>query len=486
MTTPTQSALHLSRLAMLIAGVVSLSACGGGSEPTEPPAPAPTAPAPAPAPAPSPAPAPAPSACGTLKTLDSAALAAFDGSYAVKVFEGSGAELGAGSLVLASGALQFTPAAGLSGSVAATASVTAICENSDGSGKPIGVVAVIDSQRHLDFFSPAFSGLYVSGSDLGSAVGSGRYLQGTTARNTPAPSPAPAPAPAPTPAPAPAPTGALSSYLNFAAAAPATRSVAPGGALAWLAGSYYGRSAAGPCSVSIQADGRVSASINGSTQSAALDGEAGDTWVQLASNGMNFGVNIVGAGQGVSLTGYAGRLALVEIGGVLDKCAIAFKSETPLGMALAASAPLAIKSSGLLAADLPAWLLGTHHGHVAGSLLYPQTASAACSLTVGGDGSLTLSANGRSYAAQVSGGTGSGDRDSSSTARLSAYTALTGARDWVWSLTAQSPSSGGNLLQLQVELAHNGERSQLSYVEAQVRPVAGGLATQFDACYFPN
>jgi len=116
-----------------------------------------------------------------MKTLSASALAAFDGSYAVKVFDGNSfSELGGGTLVLSGSALQFTPAAGLSGSTAAAATISAVCENTDASGKAIGVVAVIDANRHIDFFSPAFSGLYTSGSDLGSS--GNRYMQGSTAK----------------------------------------------------------------------------------------------------------------------------------------------------------------------------------------------------------------------------------------------------------------------------------------------------------------
>ena len=51
-----------------------------------------------------------------------------------------------------------------------------------------------------------------------------------------------------------------------------------------------------------------------------------------------------------------------------------------------------------------------------------------------------------------------------------------------------STSKGGTdaTVQVQVELAHTGERSQVSYLSAQIAPSAGGLASQFDACYFPN
>lgn len=448
--------------ALCLAG---LSACGGGGDDAVPPSPAPV---------PTPTPTPTPSACGTLTPLTLADLQPFEGRYAVKVFDGSAgapAELGAATLVLSGSTLQFTPGAGLAGSTAAQASVTAVCQNKSSAGANIGVVAVIDAQRHIDFFSPAFNGLYVSGSDLGSS-NANRYLQGTTARNS-------------DPAPEPAPPGALASYAAFQAAAPTSRATAPQGALAWLAGTYYGRSSVGPCSVSIQADGRVSASMNGSTQATRLNGDAGDSWFQMPANSMSWAVNVVEPGLGVSLTGYGPRLALVEMGGVLDKCAIAFKSETPLGMALSATPPLPLKSPGLLASDLPAWLIGTHSGQATGNLLHPLAAPAACSLQVSGDGSLLVTAGGRTYSAQVSGGSTQGDRDASGSSRLSAYAALTGARDWVWSITGQSPSAG-NAVQVQVELAHNGDRSQVSYLSAQIAPAAGGPATQFDACYFPN
>jgi hypothetical protein len=263
--------------------------------------------------------------------------------------------------------------------------------------------------------------------------------------------------------------------------------VAPSGALAWLAGTYYGRTSAGLCSVTIQADGTVSATLNGSTQTGALDGEAGDTWLQQPTNSWAFGVNAVAAGQGVSLTGYAGRLVLAEVGGVLDKCAVAFRSATALTMAPASTPPLPIKSTGLTAADLPAWLIGTHAGHVAGTFLYPRAATAACSLRVAADGTVVLEADGRSYSAQVSGGasaSNAGDRDTSAASRISAYTALTGARDWLWTITAQSPAPNSETVQIEIELAHNGERSQVSYATAQFKPQIGGLAREFDSCYF--
>ncbi|MDM4768443.1 hypothetical protein [Pelomonas sp. SE-A7] len=232
----------------------------------------------------------------------------------------------------------------------------------------------------------------------------------------------------------------------------------------------------------------MTATLNGSTQSAALDGDANDTWFQLPANAMSFGVNVAGAGQGIALTGYAGRLALVEVVGVLDKCAIAFKSDTTLDMTPSSVPPVPIKSSGLSAADLPAWLLRQHVGHLAGTLLAPQSQSAACTLDVAADGSVTLSAAGRSLEAKISGGLTSatgGDRDSSAASRQSAYAALTGARDWVWTITGQSPA-GSDTVQIDVELAYTAARAQVSYAIAQVKPSAGGAASRIEACYFNN
>lgn len=137
-----------------------------------------------------------------MKELTASALTAYEGSYAVKVFDSNFVEQGPATLQLSGGVLKFIPGSGLSGSTSASANVAAVCQNTNTAGAPIGVVAVIDSQRHVDFFAPAFNGLYVSGSDLGSATSSGRYLQGTTAK-TAAPSPAPSPSPAPAPSPAP-------------------------------------------------------------------------------------------------------------------------------------------------------------------------------------------------------------------------------------------------------------------------------------------
>lgn len=490
---PVRPAWTHALAALGLVGLTGLTACGGGGSddpsPVPAPAPPPAPPASAPAPTPTPPaptppaptpPAPTPAACGTLTALTLADLQPFEGSYAVKVYDsssGTPAELGPATLVLSGSTLQFTPGSGLTGSAAASATVSAVCQNKDSGGANIGVVAVIDAQRHIDFFNPAFSGLYVSGAELGSS-NANRYLQGRTARNT-------APPPEPPQPPQPPTAGALTSYAAFQGAAPTARAVAPEGALAWLAGSYYGRSTAGACSVTIQANGSVSATMNGSTQSVRLNGDSGDTWSQLPANSMGWGVNVVEPGLGVSLIGYGPRLALVEMGGVLDKCAIAFKSDTGLSMALAGTPPLPLKSPGLQATDLPAWLIGTHNGQTTGNMLYPQTAPSACSLQVSGDGSLLVTAGGRTYSAQVSGGSSQGDRDASGTSRLSAYAALTGARDWVWSITGQSPSSS-NTVQVQIELAHNGERSQVSFVSAQVTAAAGGIASQFDACYFPN
>lgn len=414
-----------------------------------------------------------------MAALPLTALDAYAGTYAVQVYESSGpspdpVSLGNGTLTVSSGQVQYAPAPGVPNAMGLSAAALAVCQNTDGSGAPIGITVMFGENLHMDFFSPAFNGLVVSGDDLGNTGATYRYVQGTGA--------------APAAAPAPAPAGALTSYLDFAAAAPATRQVAPAGVLAWLAGTYYGRSSSAACSVTINADGSATATLNGSTQSGALDGESGDTWIQLSANAMNFGVNLVGGAQGVVLTGYAGRLVTVEVAGVLDKCAIAFKSATAVAMSPAAAPPLPLKSSGLAAADLPAWLLGTHAGHVAGTSLFPQTASAACSLQVAADGTAVLNANGRTYAAQVSGGAGSstsGDRDSSAASRQSVYAALAGAQDWIWSLKAQSPS-GAETVEVMVELAHTAERSQVTYAVGQVRPSAGGLATQLDACYFVN
>lgn len=407
-----------------------------------------------------------------MKTLTLAALSPYAGRYAVRVYDGTTfSELGGATLTLAGDVLAYTPDASLPGGAAATATVTAVCQNTDMAGQPIGVVAVVDAQRHVDFFSPPFSGLYTSGTDL--ANPSGRYMQGTT----PAAGAAPAPAP-----------GAYSTYAAFAAAAPTTRAQAPNDALAWLAGTYYGRSSTGACSVSINANGSVSATLSGSTQTGALDGESKDTWVQLPSNAMNFGVVAAGGAQAVSLTGYAGRLVLVELAGVLDKCAIAVKSVAPLSMDLASTPPLPVKSTGLAAGDLPGWLVGSRSGQVAGTLLYPQGGTASCTLSVGADGTARLDAGGRVYTAVFDGGTGnatSGNRDASTASRASAYAALTGASGWAWTATAQS-ASGSDTVQLDIELVHTAERSQVSYVTAQTKTTATGVTRQLDACYFPN
>lgn len=257
--------------------------------------------------------------------------------------------------------------------------------------------------------------------------------------------------------------------------------------MAWATGTYYGRSSTGPCTLSIGADGTFSGTMNGGTQNTALNGDSGDTWIQMTSNSMSFVVTAVETGLGVMVSGYAGRVVMMRMGGIVDMCAIAFKSDTPLAMTTAATAPLPDKLLGLLASDLPPWLIGTHRGYVAGALAYPQTATAACSVRVDADGTVLLDANGRTYAAQVSGGSnpGGGDRDSSGTSRLSAYGAMTGAQPWTWSLRAQTPS-GSDHVEVQVELAHTAERSQVSYAVAMVVTTSTGTVKQYDACYFPN
>lgn len=476
------TAERLIRLSTLMT-VVALSACNmGGDDDETAAAAAPAAAAPAPGPA---APAPAGTAsCGTMTALSLSALDAYAGTYAVQLFESSSSptadplQVGSATLTVTSGQVAYVPADGTANASSVTAAALAVCQNTDAGGAPIGVTVMFSGDHHVDFFSPAFSGLLVSGDDLGNTGTTYRYMQSAVA----------APSPAPAPSAGPAPAGALTSYLDFSAAAPTTSQIAPAGALAWLAGTYYGRSSAGQCSVTVSADGSASATMNGNTQSAALDGQSNDTWLQLPSNAMSFAVTLGGTAQAIVLSGFAGRLTTVELAGVLDKCAIAFKSSTALSMATASAAPLPLMSSGLLAADLPGWLVGTHSGHVAGTPAYPQTASAACSLQVAADGTAVLNANGRSYTAQVSGGAGSstsGDRDSSAASRQSVYAALTGAQNWLWSLKAQSPS-GSDTVEVAVELAYTPERSQVTYAVGQVRPSAGGAATQLDACYFPN
>ncbi|MCK6423969.1 MAG: hypothetical protein L6Q75_02620 [Burkholderiaceae bacterium] len=174
-----------SRTALLSAlmAAVMLAACGGGGSDGG---------GAAPAPAPSPTPSPAPSdACGTRAVLTTADLAPFAGSYAVRHFDSStGSELGSGTLTLAGTTLTVTPGSGVSGS-ATPAEVTAVCANTNSSGDRIGVTAMLSGDRHMDFFAPAFNGLYVSGSDLSQSDGTARYVQATTGAGEPAPSPAP-------------------------------------------------------------------------------------------------------------------------------------------------------------------------------------------------------------------------------------------------------------------------------------------------------
>lgn len=179
----------------------SLAACGGGgssSAPAPAPVPAPppsggTPPPPAPAPAPTPAPAPAPVpapppapevTCGSLKTLAASALTPFEGSYAAEIFSGdfTPVVVGSATVKLAAGEVTVTPGAGVSGA-ATTKTVLAVCENTDMSGASIGIVVLFDTLTHMDFFSPAFSGLYLSGDDLSNTGLTYRYVQGTSPKS---------------------------------------------------------------------------------------------------------------------------------------------------------------------------------------------------------------------------------------------------------------------------------------------------------------
>lgn len=176
----------------------SLAACGGGgsggtpapvpapppSGGSTPPAPAP-APTPAPAPAPVPAPPPAPEVtCGSLKTLAASALTPFEGSYAADIYSGdlTPVVVGAATVKLASGEVTVTPAAGVPGTPT-TRTVLAVCENTDMSGAAIGIVVLFDTMTHMDFFSPAFSGLYLSGDDLSNTGLTYRYVQGISPKS---------------------------------------------------------------------------------------------------------------------------------------------------------------------------------------------------------------------------------------------------------------------------------------------------------------
>lgn len=466
-------ALTSASLTALFAAAAALSGCGGGSDDTG----APAAAAPTPAPAPAPAPA---GACGTQRVLGATELAAFDGSYAVRVFDGSGptpSDLGGATLALAAGTLTYTPDAGLTGASAATAGVTAVCENTNAAGSPIGVVAVIDAQRHVDFFSPAFSGLYVSGSDLGSAPAAGRYLQGTLSKNTPAPAPGPAPAPAPAPG---------GTYVDFANGAPATGGGgATASAAAWLAGNYYGRSSTGACSLQIDTAGQFVATMNGSTQTGVLDGEANDRAVSQPANGFTFGVTAVSATQAVASGGAGGRLLYYQLAGVLDFCAVVLKSTTPLTVEAAAAAPMPLKNSGLLASELPAAVIGTRQGYGVGTLFSPRTVPVNCTLDVAADGTVALTTGDRNFSARVDGGTGNA-ADASLAGRISGYQVLTGANGLFYRVSALSPSGASDVVEVQVELAHTSAGSQVTYASAQVRPAAGGIGSVTEACYFPN
>ena len=225
--------------------------------------------------------------------------------------------------------------------------------------------------------------------------------------------------------------------------------------------------------------------MNGSTQTGVLDGEGNDRAVSVPTAGFPFGVTAASTGQGVSTGGVGGRLTNFQLGGVLDFCAVMFKSDTPMTIEPATAAPMVLKNSGLLASELPAAVIGTRQGYAVGTLFSPRSAPVACTLNVAADGSVTLTTGDRDFSAQVDGGSGNA-ADASLSGRISGYQSLTGANGLFYRVNALSPNGASDVTEILVELAHTSAGSQVSYASAQVRPAAGGIGSVSDACYFPN
>jgi hypothetical protein len=100
--------------------------------------------------------------------------------------------LGTATLTVGAGQVTYTPASGLGNAMTVTAAAVAVCQNTDSSGAPIGVTVMFGENLHMDFFSPAFSGLYVSGDELGNTGSTYRFVQGTTAVGVTGPGATPA------------------------------------------------------------------------------------------------------------------------------------------------------------------------------------------------------------------------------------------------------------------------------------------------------
>ena len=446
-----------------------LAACGGGGGSGSPLDPAPT---------PTPTPTPT-NACGTMKALTLNDLQPYAGDYSVKIFEdpgnGNAVEVGTAKLTLAGTQVTLTPDAGMTGSTAKTDSVVAVCENTlVATGAKIGVVAMFAAKGYygssmaLDFNDASgATPMTVSGDDIGNSTNPAkyRYVSGEFGTGTPTPTP----------------TG-LANYSEFFAAAPRTNTTgATAASVAWAVGTYYGRGNTDVCTLTVAADGKLTGTLAGATQSATLDGGDKSRWFAMTSG--QFGFSAVNGTELVDVLGMGGHLTqfmLSATGVVGDVCKILFKSTNPIDTAANASAPFPIKNAGFVAADLPGWMVGNRQGVSTGNPFFVRTTIEACSLDIGADGVLTLSAAGETYTAKLDGESNDEGNDQGAT--------FSGLPDpgfnTVYSILAQQVE-GSLTSRVRVQVSHTAGKTQIDYAEGS----SGGtelMPTNFRNCYFPN
>ncbi len=448
-----------------------LAACGGGGgDPTAPVDPNPPV---------DPTPTPT-GACGTMKALTLADLAAYEGDYSVKIFEDPGtgaaaAQVGTATLKLAGTQVTLTPADGVTGSHTTTDTVVAVCENTlAATGAKIGVVAMFATKgyygdsMHLDFNDASGSTpVTVNGDDIGNITSPAkyRYVNGEFGTGTPAPTP----------------TG-LANYGEFFAAAPRSNTAgATAASVAWAVGTYYGRGNSGACTLTVAADGKLTGTLAGATQSATLDGGAKSKWYAMSTG--QFGFSAVNGVELVDVAGIGGHITqfmLSAAGVVGDVCKVLYKSATPIDTAAAPAAPFPIKNSGFAAADVPAWMIGSRQGVSAGNIYFPLAAPETCTLDIAADGTLTLSAGSTSFTARLDGEAKDVGEDMGAT--------FSGLPDpgfnTVYSFSAQQVD-GAVTSRVRVQVSHTAGKTQIDYAEGS----SGGselMPTTLRNCYFPN
>jgi len=215
------------------------------------------------------------------------------------------------------------------------------------------------------------------------------------------------------------------------------------------------------------------------------DGGSSDTAISQPVAGWSFGVNVLSGQQGAVLGGAGGRLTYFQLPGVLDFCALVFKSTAALTLAPATPA-LATASSGITLAALPAAVVGRHSGYAIGTPFVALPAPVACAVELAADGTVSIAAGSRSWQARLDGG--SGDlADALVASRVSgAYTVLTGARDLFYMATARQGSGSGPVTEIDLEIAHTSAGSALTYAQVRVRAAGLGAGSSLDvqeSCY---